>query len=61
VFEPVQTETDTFFFTAIRASGTGDLTVIPRLAGGNAQLASYARITFLSLGSTIPGSGWQHA
>lgn len=60
-FEPLQDENVTFFFSAIRASGTGDLTVIPRLAGGNSQLASYSRMTFLSLGINISGSGWEHS
>lgn len=59
-FECSQDETITFFFSAVRATGTGTLSVIPRLSGGDGQLSSYSKIGPISLGTSIPGSGWQN-
>lgn len=33
------------FVSVVRASGTGTLTIAPRVAGGSGQLASFARVT----------------
>lgn len=56
-FQANVTETVTLFVSLVRVGGTGTCTFTPRVAGGNAQLSSYFKIS--DEGSfTGPGSAW---